>query len=291
MRAHAVGERLDQGRALAAPGTIERPLGDGLHGQHVVAVDPQARDAEARRAPVQRDARLHLDGLRDRPLVVLHEEHDRRMVAGREDERLAHVALAGRPVAEVDQHGAVVVGVVVADEAVALQPHRVARGVQRLGADDEGVEVEPCSPRIPVDHARAPERLEHVERVHPAHEGDGVLAVGGEHLVEASEGGPRADLGGLLPERRRPQAELSLALQRRGLGVEAAAQHHVAQVGRDGRVVVGVGEGLVVDALTVGGEQLDELLAPLDPRTAGSHHRLGRVRVRTRGHHHHHTVT
>src|SRR4051812_6756536 len=56
MGAHAVGEGLDERRPAALPRVVERGLGDGVHREDVVAVDPDAREAEARGALVQRDA-------------------------------------------------------------------------------------------------------------------------------------------------------------------------------------------------------------------------------------------
>src|SRR5699024_12276427 len=57
--------------------TLQSPGGDRVHREHVVAVDPDAGEAEARGPPVERDPRLALDRLRDGPLVVLAEEDDR----------------------------------------------------------------------------------------------------------------------------------------------------------------------------------------------------------------------
>ena len=52
----------------------------GVHGEDVVAVHPYAGEAEAGGATVERDPGLPLDRLGDRPLVVLAEEDDRRVV-------------------------------------------------------------------------------------------------------------------------------------------------------------------------------------------------------------------
>ena len=75
--------------------------------ENASAVDPQAREAEAVGALVERDARLALKRLGDGPLVVLAEEHHRRVVDAGEHERLVDVALARRAVAEVDHDGRV----------------------------------------------------------------------------------------------------------------------------------------------------------------------------------------
>ena len=259
MRAHPVGVGLDEGRSAALAGPLQRGLGDGVHRQHVVAVDPQPREAEAERALVQRDLRLPLDRLGDGPLVVLAEEHDRRVEDAGPDERLVDVALAGRAVAEVADHGRVAVGVAGADDAVALQPHRVAGGVQGLRADHDRVEVEAVVDRVPAALVDAAEQAEQVQRVDAAAPGDAVLAVGGEGEVLLAHGPAGADLRRLLAEQAGPDAELALALQRGGLGVDAAGHHQVAVEALDGVVVEVEGEVRVLDALALGRQQLDQV--------------------------------
>ena len=154
MRVHPVGERLDQRRALRAAGVVERLAGDGQAGQHVVAVDPDAGEAEAGRALVQRHPALPLDRLADRPLVVLAEEDDRQVAGRRPDERLVDVALAGGAVAEEGEHRGVAVGVAGADRAVAHDAHRVAGRVQGLRADDDRVQVEVVLVRVEAAEVR-----------------------------------------------------------------------------------------------------------------------------------------
>ena len=100
-----------------------------------------------------------------------------------EDERLVDVALAGRAVAEVGDDGGVALGVAGADRAVALDAHGVAGRVQRLGADDDRVEVEVLLVRVPAAVVDAAEEAEQVERVDAAAPGDAVLAVGREGVV------------------------------------------------------------------------------------------------------------
>lgn len=253
MRAHPVGERLHEGGALAAAGPLQGPLGDGQAGEDVVAVDADAREAVALRALVERDAGLLLGRLGDGPLVVLAEEHDGGVVDRGEGERFGDVALAGGAVSEVRDHGRV--GAVLGDA------HGVPGGVQGLRADDDRVQVEVVGVRVPAAVVHAAEHAEQVGRVDPAAPGDAVLAVGREDVVVLAGGAPGADLGGLLTEQRGPQAQLALALQGGGLGVETAGQHHVpvqaaqllgGDVG-DVRVVRGV-----LDPLALGGQQLNE---------------------------------
>ncbi len=76
-----------------------------------------------------------------------------------------------------------------------------------------------------VDAAEEPEQ---VERVDTAAVGDAVLAVGREHVVLGKQRAPRADLGGFLSEQLGPDAELAVALQGGGLGVDPPGQDHVA---------------------------------------------------------------
>ena len=77
---------------------------------------------------------------------------------------------------------------------------------------------------------------------------DGVLAVAREHEVVGAQRTRRADLRGLLAEQRRPEAELALALQRGGLGVDAAHDDHVLVQRRELRVI-DVGDPGIVEAV------------------------------------------
>ena len=214
-----------------------------MNRDHVVAVHAHVLHADAVGALRERHLGLARGGLGDRELVVLHEEHDGRGVDGREDERLVDVALAGGAVAEVADHRAVLVGLARADQAVPVHRLGVADGVQRVGADDERVEVEVVRGGVPRAVLVAAEGPQDLRQVDAAHEGDAVLAVAGEHVVRVAQHARRADLGGLLAERRDPQAQFALTLQAGGLVVEGARDHHVAPelaqvVGGD---VLGVG--------------------------------------------------
>ena len=230
------------------------PAGDREDAEHVVAVHPHAREAEALGALVDRHTGLLLGRLGDGPLVVLAEEHDRGVVDRGEREGLGHVALAGGAVAEVRDHRAV--GAVLGDA------HGVAGGVQRLGADDDRVQLEVVAVGVPAAVVHTAEHPEQVGRVDSAAPGHAVLTVGREDVVVLAGGPAGPDLGGLLAEQRRPQAQLALALQGGGLGVEAAGEHHVAVEAAElfrrdaGDVLVVLG---VLDALALGRQQLHEL--------------------------------
>src|SRR3954469_3771071 len=251
VRAHPVGERLDERGALAVAGGGERGPGDGEDGGPVVAVDADAGESEAGRPLVQRHPRLPLDGHADRVLVVLAEEDDRRGERRRPDQRLVDLALARRAVAEEGQHRAL--------GAVPLHPHRVTGRVQALGADDHGVQVEPGGDRVPAAVVDAAEEADHVQRVHPAGPGDAVLPVGREGHVCGLERAAGADLRRLLAQQRGPDAELTLPLQRGGLDVPAADEGQVAV--EAAQLVVGQLDRVlrVLDPLALGGEQLDQL--------------------------------
>ncbi|MPM34487.1 hypothetical protein SDC9_81070 [bioreactor metagenome] len=250
--AQPVGEHLDQLRPLPGPGPVQGRLGDRLHGQRVVAVDPYARDAEPLTAAGERDDGLAGRGHRDGPLVVGHDEDDRGVVAGRPDERLVHVALGAGPVAEERQHRPVV-GAAGAGDALGLQCHRPADRVQRVGADDDRVAVEPGRDRVPAPHVDTAPQRHQVQRVDPADQRRTVLAVGREAHVGRLHRPHRPGADRLLAQRRRPQAQLALPLQGGALGVQPAGQHHVAQQGGDVGVgaaerVVRIGQPYAVDA-------------------------------------------
>src|SRR6478736_8782038 len=282
VRAHPVGVGLDERRAVALARPLQRGLRDGVRRQHVVAVDADAREAEAQRTLVERDPGLTLDRLGDGPLVVLAEEHDRGVVGRGEDERLVDVALGRRAVAEVGDHGRVPLGVTGADDAVALHAHRVAGGVQRLGADHDRVEAEVVLVGVPAALVDPAEQAEQAQRVDALAVGDAVLAVGREDVVLGTQGAAGTDLRSLLAEQLRPDAELAVALEGRGLHVDAPGEDHVAVepaqlLGRE--VVVELG---VVDALTLGRQQLDEVGSTVglgrseDVRKVGAEaHRIG----------------
>ena len=253
VRAHPVGEGLDQRRALPLAGGLQGLAGHGQAGQHVVAVHPDAGEAEAVRAQVQRLAALPLQRLGDGPLVVLAEEHHRGVVHRGPDERLVHVALAGRAVAEVGDHGLAVL----AHRAVALDAHGVAGGVQRLAADHDRVQVEVVRAGIPAAVADPAVQAEQQRGVQAAAPGHAVLPVGGEGHVARPQGPARAHLRCLLAQQRGPDAQLALALERDGLEVDPADDDQVPVEGLD--LLAGDLQRIagMLDPLTLGGEELD----------------------------------
>ncbi len=128
--------------------------------------------------------------------------------------------------------------------------------------------------RVPAALVDAAEQSEQVERVDAAAPGDAVLAVGREGEVLVAHRAAGADLRGLLAEQAGPDAELALPLQRGGLGVDAPGHDQVAVEALDRLVVEVEGEVRVLDALALGGQQLDQL---------GSGHLRGPARRPHRG--------
>ena len=218
VRPHPVGDGLDVGRAAAGSSAIESDAHRGHDRDDVVAVDPDARDAEAGRTVGDRAHGLHPDGLRDRPLVVLAEEDDRGREARGEDHGLVDVALAGRAIAEVGDGDRI--------DAILLRAHGPAGRVKGLRTDDDRGCRHVDRERVPARVGRAAPDLGHVFEPHTTQVGDAVLAVAGEGEVVLAQHSRRADLRGLLAERRWPQPELALALQRGRLVVETAHHDH-----------------------------------------------------------------
>jgi hypothetical protein len=111
-----------------------------------------------------------------------------------------------------------------------------------------------------------------------------VLAVGGKDEVLRLEGAAGADLGGLLAEQLGPDAELAVALEGGGLGVDPPGEHHVAVEAAElvsGEIAVELG---VVHPLALGRQQLHELGATValggseDLCQVGAESRVGHLR-------------
>ena len=153
--------------------------------------------------------------------------------------------------------------------------------MQRLGPDDDGRRGDAVGGRVPAGEAGAAPEPQHRHRVDAPAVGDAVLPVAREDEVVGTQGAGRADLGGLLPEQRGPQRQLALALQRHGLGIDAAHHRHVAvEVAQLRRVDVGheVPVGAADRPLPVHRDQLDQAVEarPLgDPRLRNPYLRSG----------------
>src|SRR5699024_1282450 len=115
--------------------------GDGVGGQHVIAVHPHRGDPHSECALGQWHRGLPGGGFGDRPVVVLAEEHHRRVVDGGEHHRFVDVALRGGAVTVVGDHRAVPVGITGPHVTITLYRHRIPGGMQGVRADHQGVQV------------------------------------------------------------------------------------------------------------------------------------------------------
>src|SRR5581483_5944172 len=140
-----------QRRPLPGARPRDRLRGHVAHGEHVVPVCDDAREAVARRPVGEvRDPRRRGRGRRDRPLVVLAHEHDRRVEHGREVARLVQDPLVGGSVPEETGDDAVA--------ALQAQPVRGADGERARAADD----------RVRAEHALLHRRDVHAAAAPPA---------------------------------------------------------------------------------------------------------------------------
>ena len=124
----AIGLGLDQGRAAAGPGAVNCLLGRRVHGEAVLTVHNDARQAKALGPGGHvRYGERGLDRGGQGPLVVLADEDDGQLGDGGDVERLQHDALASGAVAEEAD----------ADAVLALQSRRQGRagGDRRIGPD------------------------------------------------------------------------------------------------------------------------------------------------------------
>ena len=219
MGTHPIGDGFDQRWPAAVTGPLGGLRGHRVAGQHVVAVDADSGHAVADR-PVRDRRRRHLmaDRHRDGPLVVLDEEHARRVEHRSEVQRLVRVTLTGGAVAEERQcHGIL---------AQPLRAHRRADRVQSVGSDGNGDrcaaplgEPDAAVPLAPPDGA-------HLRRRDAAQQECADLAVLGEQPIRLAQARRRADLRGLLAAAGREQRQLALALQVDEFAVEVARDDH-----------------------------------------------------------------
>src|SRR5439155_18342689 len=98
----ALGPGLEEARTLASPRALDGVARRLVDREHVAAVHASPRNPVAHSLVGQRSRRgLRRERCRDRPLVVIAEENERRAHDGREVRALVKRALGGRAVAEV----------------------------------------------------------------------------------------------------------------------------------------------------------------------------------------------
>ena len=232
MRRHAIGEMLDQRRAVIGAGPLRRPAGHRVDGEEIVAVDADAGEAEADRARGEGRLLAAGDALarRDRPLVVDEVEDDRRVIDRGEGQGVMEVAFGRGALA--DPGGG--------DPAVALVGgrHRPADRLRKLRAEIAGERKEAglargvedgqlpaLQPVEPVAVALA----HHVEERPVAGDQEALLAIGREAHVARLERKGRADRDRLLAGAFHIERDLALALHPEHAVVEGAGQHHRPQ--------------------------------------------------------------
>ena len=236
VRAHGVlhaAERLqlEEGRAAAVPGALERRCDGVLDRDHVVAVDDLPRHAVPGRALDEvGDGALGVPAGRQRELVVLAGEHDRQLPGGGEVHRLVRGPLAGRAVAEERDRRLV--------RPAKLRGQRRPARVREAGSDDP-VAADDVEGEVGDVH-RAAEPLavagppaEHLGH-HPAHVGTrgdqvAVRAVVADEVVAGAHDARRRRRDRLLPDAAvRGADDHAFPEELRGAILEHADPHHHA---------------------------------------------------------------
>ncbi len=228
----AIGEELDQGRALVGARAVGRPAHGGVDRERVIAVDAKSGDAVADGA--LREGRALGAGdpgeARDRPLVVHRREDDRHVVDRGEGQRGMEVAFRRRAVADPAHR----------DPAVALdrRRHRPADRLRELRAEIAGDREEAVVLVRIHDRQLAALQLVALVRVDLVHHVDEriaardekpLLAIGREVHVLAVERGLGGDGDRLLARALHVEAGLPLPLRPVHAVVEDAHRDHVAQ--------------------------------------------------------------
>src|SRR5215467_3970423 len=219
--AETIGHGLDQARPGAGAGLRDRILRRGAHRDDVVAIHLLAGKARGDRLLRQRlRRRLQLQRHRDRPLIVVGDEHHGQLVHAGEVHRLPHVALRGSAVAE-EAHR---------DARLLSELERVgdAGGVRRLGSDWDAIrKIVGGAGGQAAALIAAPEQQD-LLHLRPAPQQRAVVAVGGKDNVLRTHGAGDADRNRLLAERNGVGPEPSCPLQRDGLEIKRSREHHAA---------------------------------------------------------------
>ena len=228
----AIGEMLDQRRALVGPRPLGGPLRGGINRQRVIAVDAQARNAIADRTRGKgRRLRACKTGeAGDRPLVVDDVHDDRRTVDGGEGTGRVEIALRRRTLAAPNRGNAGV--------ALGGRGHRPANGLRilrrQIARDREetslfrGIHDGQLLAAQPI-RAVGIDLVHHVGERPVARDQQPLLAVGGEAHILIIERMGSGDGDRLLAQRLHVEAGLALALRPEHAFVKGAEQHHVAQ--------------------------------------------------------------
>ncbi len=203
-----------------------------MHGQKVVAVDPQARQAIAHRARGERGPLAPGYALKGRygPLVVDDIEHHRRPVDRGEGQGVVEVGLGRGPIADPGGGDLVV--------TLIGRGHRPADGLAELGAQIAGNGEE--SERLAGIHAGqlaalqrvGPVRIDlahHLEQGIAARDQQALLPIGGKAHVLAIQSARLGDRHRFFTPAFDIERDLALALHPVHALVIGAGQHHVLQ--------------------------------------------------------------
>ncbi len=205
VRRRPVADRLDQRRPAARAPALDRLARRLEHREHVAAVHAHARDPVAGRLGGDRlRPRLRAHRRRDRPLVVVAEEDERRAHHGREVRALVEGALARRAVAEVGDRDRVLA-------AQLLAPGEPG-GVRDVRADRDADRGDVVVGRVPPAGRVAAPPLQDRRGGDPAQEPDRRLAIAGEDPVLVGERVRRAGLHRLVVPEDRVRADPALAV-------------------------------------------------------------------------------
>ena len=230
MEGHPVGHRLDQCRAVSGAGSGDSLGGHLLHGEEVVAVDLKAGEAVAERTVGEAAGALEFARCRDRPLVVLEKEDDRRAGDPGQVHRLVEVALRGGALADVGHHDAFLF--------LDLETPGDADRVRELGREGDLRRQHLDVVGDAAGDGVAGEVHEVLLEREAVHQHGRQLAVLGHQPVDLGiEAHRRPDDRGLLTEDRREDSQAALALKGRGPGVEMAADEHPAEAFEDELVI------------------------------------------------------
>src|SRR3954471_18865557 len=205
VRRGAVRQRLDERRAVARARTLDALACRFVHGEDVGSVDAHARNPVT--GCLVRELlrpRLRGDRRRDRPLVVVTEEDQRRARHAREVRSFVERALRGRAVAEErDRDGAL---------AAQLLAPRESGCVRHVRPDRDADRRDVVVGRVPPAGGMTAPPREHCRRGHPAEEADRGLAVRREDPVVVLERVDRACLHRLVVPEDRVRADSPLTV-------------------------------------------------------------------------------
>ena len=227
-----IGLRLDQRRSVTPPGPFDGDAHRLVNGEHVIAVDGNAGNAERRGLGcdlgVERDLRKRR---RRRIEIVLADEHRRRFLHGGEIDRFVEATMIDRAVAEEGDADAVGLPDAGADaDAGGVRDPRRDDTVGAEEADGAVVEVHRTAASTAASN-RPTEQLRHQYiRRHSLGQGVAVAAMGRGHPVARPEMRTHAHRGRLLADIK-VQKPRSFALPAGDLRrrLEAPQEHHLLE--------------------------------------------------------------